>query len=256
MTQARTIFLSDVHLGTRGCKAEALLDFLKAHAADTLYLVGDIVDGWRLSKAWYWPHAHTAVVEEILHRSQSGTRVLYIPGNHDETLRPYAGLRLGGIEVVSEAVHETAAGERLLVIHGDCFDTFALCGGIKGLLANQGYRLAQFIDRQMHRIRRRLGLGSWSIIQYIKTHEAYGKAIIDRFEAAALAEAHRRGFDGIVCGHIHSAALRREGALLYGNDGDWVETCSALVEDHAGTLSLVHWAPAPAHSDRVDRAAA
>jgi UDP-2,3-diacylglucosamine pyrophosphatase LpxH len=238
----RTIFLSDIHLGTRGCKAEYLIDFLRHNDADTLYLVGDIVDGWRLRKSWYWPQTHNDVVQKLLRAVRKGSRVVYVPGNHDEWLRDYTMLQFGGVEVLPEAVHTTADGRRLLVIHGDAYDTVVKHARWLAALGDGAYHLALWLNRYFNALRRVLGYEYWSLSAYLKFRVKNAVQYIGSFAEALAEEARRRGFDGVVCGHIHHAEMRDVGGVLYCNDGDWVESCTALVEDFDGTLELIGWA--------------
>jgi UDP-2,3-diacylglucosamine pyrophosphatase LpxH len=240
----RTIFISDVHLGTRGCKAELLADFLARNSCETLFLVGDIVDGWRLRRRWYWPEAHNRVVEALLHKIDTGTRVIYVPGNHDEVLRAYCGRVIAGVELMEESVHETADGRRLLVMHGDRFDSVIAYATWLAHLGDGAYTLALHLSDVCHVIRRRLGLGYWSLSSYLKQTVKNAVEYISRFETAVAREVRARGFDGVVCGHIHHAAIRTVDGILYVNDGDWVESCTALVEDMRGNLEIVSWASA------------
>ena len=238
----RTIFISDVHLGTWGCKAELLADFLTRNSCDTLYLVGDIVDGWRLKRRWYWPEAHNRVVEALLHKIDAGTRVVYVPGNHDEVLREYCGRSIAGVEIVREAVHETASGKRLLVLHGDRFDAVIAYAKWLAHLGDWAYGLALHFNEVCHVVRRGLGLPYWSLSAYLKQKVKNALEYICRFETAVAGEVRARGFDGVVCGHIHHAAIKTIDGILYLNDGDWVESCTALVEDMRGNLEILHWA--------------
>ena len=235
----RTIFLSDVHLGTRGCKGEALAQFLRTHTCETLYLVGDIVDGWRLTRAWYWRPSHTEVIQEILRKAQDGTRVIYIPGNHDEALRPYAGLNFAGIDVRFEAVHRTADGRDFLVMHGDYFDGVVRYARWLAHLGDWAYDAALWVSERISDVRRWFGLGHWSLANYLKRTVKNAVEYIGRFEDAVARETEARGLDGAICGHIHHAAIRRIGRVLYCNDGDWVESCTALVEGRDGALSVI-----------------
>jgi UDP-2,3-diacylglucosamine pyrophosphatase LpxH len=240
----RTIWISDTHLGTRGCKAELLLNFLVHHECDMLYLVGDIVDGWRLSRSWFWHRSHNAVIDEILRKAHTGTRVIYIPGNHDEVLRDYAGLCFAGIEVAGDAIHATADGRKLLVLHGDHFDGVVTYARWLAMAGDQAYALALKLNDVVAAVRRRIGLPYWSLSRWLKDHVKKAVAYIDRFEQAVALEAQRRHVDGVVCGHIHKAEIRQIGNVLYCNDGDWVESCTALVEDYAGKLQIVTWTQA------------
>lgn len=237
----RTIWISDVHLGTRGCKAELLHDFLIRHDCDTLYLIGDIVDGWRLRKAWYWPEAHNAVIQRLLWKARHGTTVCYIPGNHDEAARDYAGLRFGGIKVLQEAIHETADGRKLLLIHGDEFDGVVKYARWLAFLGDAAYNLALVANHWFNLARRRLGYPYWSLSAYLKRKVKNAVEYISDFETAVAEEARRRQLDGVVCGHIHHAEIRMIGDVLYCNDGDWVESCTAMVEHPDGRLEIIHW---------------
>ncbi len=239
--QYRTIWISDVHLGTRGCKAELLLDFLKHNDSETLYLVGDIVDGWRLRKSWYWPQTHNDLVQKVLRRARKGCRVIYVPGNHDELFRNYTDLHLGGIEILAEAIHETADGRRLLVLHGDQFDAVVKYAKWLAVLGDRAYVCALVLNHWLNLLRRRLGYPYWSLSAYLKSRVKNAVEYVGKFEAAVADEAHRRGVHGVVCGHIHKAEIRKIGGTLYCNDGDWVESCTALVEHRDGRLELVDW---------------
>ncbi|HEY2445503.1 MAG TPA: UDP-2,3-diacylglucosamine diphosphatase [Rhizomicrobium sp.] len=240
----RTIFISDVHLGTRGCKADLLADFLARNSCETLFLVGDIVDGWRLKRRWFWPDAHNRVVELLLHRIDAGTRVIYVPGNHDEVLRSYCGRSFAGVELLLEAVHETADGRRLLVLHGDRFDTVIACAKWLAHLGDGAYTLALHLNEVCHAARRALNLPYWSLSAWLKRKVKNALEYICRFEIAVAREVRARGFDGVVCGHIHHAAIKTIDGVLYINDGDWVESCTALVEDMRGNLEILCWASA------------
>jgi UDP-2,3-diacylglucosamine pyrophosphatase LpxH len=237
----RTIWLSDIHLGTPGCRADYLLDFLRAHRAETLYLVGDILDGWRLQKGWYWPQTHNDVVQKILRAARKGTRVIYIPGNHDALSRQFIGLSFGGIQVAGDAIHLTAKGQRLLVTHGDLFDAVMQRASWLAHLGSWLYELLLDLNRWMNAVRLRLGLPYWSMSQYLKHQVKNAVNFISQFEHAMAAEARRRGCDGVVCGHIHKAEIRNIDGVLYCNDGDWVESMTALVETFAGELDIIYW---------------
>jgi len=241
----RSVWISDVHLGTRGCKAEMLVDFLRAIECDHLYLVGDIIDGWSLRKGWLWPDAHNEVVRRILKIAHRGTRVHLLVGNHDEVLRDYAGLSFGGVELATEAVHTTADGRRLLVTHGDAFDGVVLYARWLALLGDKAYSLLLRANILVNFARRRMGLPYWSLSACLKRRVKNAVQFVCNFEQALAREAHSRGFDGVVCGHIHWAEIRTIGEIAYFNDGDWVESCTALVEDHAGAMAIVEWHAAP-----------
>ncbi|GAA0575346.1 UDP-2,3-diacylglucosamine diphosphatase [Craurococcus roseus] len=238
----RTIFLSDIHLGTRGCRADFLLDFLRRTECDRLYLVGDIVDGWRLRKSWHWTESFDDVLRHVLGMAKRGTEVVYIPGNHDEMFRAWLGLEVAGVKLQREAVHRTADGRRLLVIHGDEFDGVIRYAKFLAFLGDWAYDWALTLNRWFNAARRRLGYPYWSLSQWLKQQVKSAVKAIDRFETALANEAKRRGLDGVVCGHIHHAEMREVGGVLYVNDGDWVESCTALVEHADGRLELVDWA--------------
>lgn len=240
-TRYRAVFVSDVHLGTRGCKADLLLDFLRRVESDSLYLVGDIVDGWRLKKGWYWPQAHNDVVQKLLRKARKGTRVFYIPGNHDEFARDYVENDFGHVRLVPEAIHETADGRKLLVIHGDEFDGVVLYAKWLALLGDSAYTLALTLNHWFNVVRRKLGLPYWSLSRYLKHKVKNAVSFIAKYETAMAEEARRRGLDGVVCGHIHHAEIRDLGGILYCNDGDWVESCTALVEHFDGRLEIIDW---------------
>jgi UDP-2,3-diacylglucosamine pyrophosphatase LpxH len=249
----RTIFISDTHLGTRGCKAEALADFLAHNACETLFLVGDIVDGWQMKRRWFWSEAQSHVVQEILRKVDDGTRVIFVPGNHDEFARDYAGRLFGGIEITAEAIHETADGKRLWVLHGDRFDGVIACAKWLAHAGDWAYGMALRGNDILFQVRKRLGLPYWSLSAWLKHKVKNAVEYISRFEEIVAREAQMRGVDGVVCGHIHHAEIRRIGDVLYLNDGDWVESCSALVEDAGGHMEILHWAPPPAPCARAGR---
>ena len=238
----RTIWISDTHLGTSGCKAELLLDFLKSTECETLYLVGDIIDGWRLRKGWYWPPRHNDVVRCVLKKAKHGTRVVYIPGNHDEAFRDYAGLNLGGIELLPEAMHVTADGRRLLVLHGDEFDGIVLYARWLAFLGDHAYTLLLKLNAVFNAGRKLMGLPYWSMSAHIKKRVKNAVQYISSFEQAVAHAAVERGANGVVCGHIHSPEIRAIGDVTYYNDGDWVESCTALVERPDGAMEIVDWA--------------
>jgi UDP-2,3-diacylglucosamine pyrophosphatase LpxH len=237
----RTIFLSDAHLGTRGCQAELLLDFLKHNEAESYYLVGDMVDGWRLKSGWYWPQAHNDVVQKLLRKVRKGARIVYVPGNHDEFARQYVGLSFGGIVVVNRIVHTTADGRRLLVIHGDEFDIVVRHAKWLALLGDWGYDLALFLNTYFNLGRRAFGFGYWSFSAWAKLKVKNAVNFIGAFEAALSEEAKRQEVDGVVCGHIHHAAIRDIGGITYVNTGDFVESCTAVVEHDDGRLEILRW---------------
>ena len=215
--RVRTLFLSDIHLGTRGCQADKLLDFLRHYEADTIYLVGDIVDGWQLKSAWYWPQLHNDVVQKLLRQARKGVRLLYIPGNHDEFLRDYYGTHFGGIEVLEDAIHVSACGKRYLVIHGDLFDVIIRHARWLALLGNNAYDLAIWFNTYFNAIRRAFGLTYWSLSKWAKLKVKNAVKFIGEYENTLAAEARRRGVDGVICGHIHHAVIRNDFGLSYIN---------------------------------------
>lgn len=238
----RSLFLSDVHLGTKGCQADLLLDFLRYHEADTIYLVGDIVDGWRLRSGWYWPQAHNDVVQKLLRKGRKGARIVYLPGNHDEFLRDYYGSHFGGIEVVETAIHEAADGKRYLVIHGDVFDVVVRHAKWLAFLGDGAYTAALGLNTYLNWLRRKLGFPYWSLSQWAKLKVKNAVNFIGRFEEAVATEARRHKVDGVVCGHIHHAVIHNSFGVEYLNCGDWVESCTAIVEHADGRFELIDWA--------------
>ena len=237
----RAVFISDLHLGTPGCQAEALIEFLKSHTSDYLYLVGDIVDGWQLRRKWYWPQAHNDVVQKLLRRARKGCHVVYIPGNHDEFARGFVGHHFGGIEVTEEACHTLVDGRKLLLIHGDYFDAVVKYAKWLAYVGDNLYELALRMNRHLNRVRARMGLPYWSLSAFLKSKVKKALNFIADFEKALAHEAHKRGYQGVVCGHIHRAEIRMIDGVLYCNDGDWVESRSALVEHVDGRLELIYW---------------
>jgi UDP-2,3-diacylglucosamine pyrophosphatase LpxH len=239
--QYRTIWISDIHLGTSGCQAEYLLDFLKHNEAETFYLVGDIIDGWRLKKSWYWPQAHNDVVQKILRKVRKGSEVFYIPGNHDEVARQFIGMTFGDIQIRNEMIHITANGKRLWITHGDLFDSVMQYAKWLAYLGDSAYTIILVINRWFNNIRIKLGFQYWSLSQFLKHKVKNAVSFIADFEAIMAREARKRKCDGVVCGHIHKAEIRDIDGLLYCNDGDWVESLTALVETFEGELKIIHW---------------
>ena len=237
----RAIFISDLHLGTPGCQAEALLDFLKENTSDYLYLVGDIIDGWQLRRRWYWPQAHNDVIQKLLRKARKGTRVIYVPGNHDEFARHFLDHHFGGIEVMDEAVHKTADGRQLWVIHGDYFDAVVQQAKWLAYVGDYLYEFTLKLNRYLNNMRGRLGLPYWSLSAYLKHKVKKALNYVTDFENAVAHEAAKHGYQGVVCGHIHRAEIRDVNGVLYCNDGDWVESRSALVEHMDGRLEIVFW---------------
>jgi UDP-2,3-diacylglucosamine pyrophosphatase LpxH len=237
----RSVWISDLHLGTPGCQAAALLDFLKTVECQTLFLVGDIIDGWQLGRSWYWPQSHNDVVQKLLRKARKGTRVIFVPGNHDEFARRYVDHDFGGVEVVEEWIHETADGRKLWVTHGDLFDGVIQCAKWLAHVGDSLYEVTLRLNRHLNGLRARLGLPYWSLSKYLKHKVKRAVSYVSDFEVAVAREARRRGVDGVVCGHIHHAEIREIDGVLYCNDGDWVESLTALVEHHDGRLELLDW---------------
>jgi UDP-2,3-diacylglucosamine pyrophosphatase LpxH len=239
--RCRSVFISDVHLGTRGCQAELLLDFIRHLDCESLYLVGDIVDGWKMKTGWFWPQPHNDVVQKILRLARKGVAVTYIPGNHDERVRDFCGVHFGGVVVARDAIHETADGRRFLVTHGDEFDGVVQHARWLALLGDWAYGAALAANTLLNRIGRRMGFGYWSLSAYLKTRVKKALQFIENFETAVADEARRRGVDGVICGHIHKAEMRDIDGITYVNDGDWVESCTALIEHLDGRLEILDW---------------
>ena len=238
----RSIWISDIHLGTRGCADEMLIDFLDHCDSEYLYLVGDIIDGWRMKRRFYWPERHNAIVRRIMKRAKRGTRVIYIPGNHDEMFRQFSGLNFGGVEIRRSARHETADGRRLLVLHGDEFDSVVMGHRWLAFLGDAAYNFLLRSNVVINAVRRRLNLPYWSLSKHAKHKVKDAVAFIGRFEEAVSIAARKQGVDGVVCGHIHTADERDFDGITYYNDGDWVESCTALVEHADGRMEILHWA--------------
>jgi UDP-2,3-diacylglucosamine pyrophosphatase LpxH len=237
----RAIFISDIHLGTASSQTGRLLDFLRHTDSDQLYLVGDVIDGWQLRRRWYWHQGHNDVIQKVLRKARKGTRVTYIAGNHDEAMRHFLGLAFGGIDSRDEAEHVTADGRRLLVIHGDLFDAVVQQAKWLAHLGDAAYIVVLKLNRWFNHLRAKLGLRYWSLAQFLKHRVKKAVSYIGNFEMALAHEARRRGFDGVVCGHIHKAEIRDIGGILYCNDGDWVESLTALVETESGELKIIDW---------------
>ncbi len=237
----RAIWISDVHLGTRECRAEFLLDFLQSTECDQLYLVGDLIDLWNMKRQVHWPQSHSDVVRTILRKAHAGTEVIYIPGNHDEAFREFCGFTFGNLRIAREAIHLTADNRRFLVLHGDEFDDAVKCGRLLSAIGNVAYDLVLRLSHRVHSLRRRLGLPYWSLVAFLKRNVNQAAKYIEQFDHAVAHEAARREVDGLICGHIHRAQVMNVGERVYCNDGDWVESCTALVEHADGALELVHW---------------
>lgn len=238
----RSIWISDIHLGIRACKAEFLLDFLKQTESQYLYLVGDVIDFWSMRTSWYWPRLHNQVVQTILDKAAKGTKVIYVPGNHDELFRDYVGKTFSRVRVCAEAVHKTADGRKLLVIHGDEFDSIVKHSKWLALLGSGMYEFLLWANRGVNYFRRKLGFPYWSLAAYLKHKVKNAVSFISNFEQALVHEARKRKLDGVICGHIHKATIEDFDGILYCNDGDWVESCTALVEHADGALAIIRWA--------------
>ncbi|NLY58373.1 MAG: UDP-2,3-diacylglucosamine diphosphatase [Gammaproteobacteria bacterium] len=252
--RVRTIWISDVHLGTRDCQAEKLAAFLKEHECDQLYLVGDIIDGWRLRKSMYWPQSHTNVIRRILTMAKRGTRVVYVTGNHDEFLRRYGMLNIGNLLLVDEAEHRTADGRRLLVIHGDQFDVITRYHRWLAFLGDYAYEFSLRLNRWLNYWRSRCGYGYWSLSGYLKHRVKKAVNFISDFEDALAHECRKRDMQGVVCGHIHHAEIRDVDGIAYHNCGDWVESCTALIEHWDGSITQYHWSEPATESEQVTEA--
>ncbi|KZN68273.1 ser/threonine protein phosphatase [Pseudoalteromonas luteoviolacea CPMOR-1] len=236
-----SIWISDVHLGYKDCKAEFLLDFLNCTRCDTLYLVGDIVDLWSLKRQFYWHPSHYQVLECIQKKAESGTRVIYIPGNHDETFRNYVDMTLFNVEVHHTYVHTTSAGKRFLLLHGDDFDSATRYNKLISIIGDQAYDFLLFLNRWTNRVRKLYGGHYWSLASWLKNRVHKARAAIAAFEQAAVHEAKKQDMDGIICGHIHQPRINVTDGIVYCNDGDWIENCTALVENEQGRIELLHW---------------
>jgi UDP-2,3-diacylglucosamine pyrophosphatase LpxH len=245
--QYRALFISDLHLGTRACQADAFLDFLRYHEADTIYLAGDIVDFWSLKRSpLLWLQSHNDILQKLLRKARKGTRIVFVPGNHDEAVRGYCGMHFGAIEIHHDIVHVAASGERFLVIHGDEFDVVVRYARWLALLGDRSYEFALWCNGPLNLIRRRLGFGFWSFAGYLKMRVKSAVNFIGEFEQAIAAEAKRRGASGVICGHIHHMTDRTIEGIRYINCGDWVESCTAIAEDHDGVFHQIRWQPGPA----------
>jgi UDP-2,3-diacylglucosamine pyrophosphatase LpxH len=240
--RVRTVWISDLHLGTPGCQAARLLDFLRHIDCETLFLVGDIIDGWQLRRQWYWPQAHNDVVQKLLRIARKGTKVIFVPGNHDEFARRYVLHNFGGVDVVDDWIHETADGRKLWVTHGDLYDGVIQCAKWLAYVGDSLYEFTLRLNRHVNSIRARLGLPYWSLSKYLKLKVKRAVSYVGDFEGAVAREARQRGVQGVVCGHIHHAELREIDGILYANDGDWVESLTALVEHADGRLEIIDWA--------------
>ncbi len=245
----RAIFISDTHLGARAARVDLLLDFLKSVSCDRLFLVGDIIDGWAIQRSWYWDTTHNDVIRRVLKMAKQGTRVTYIPGNHDEGLRGFEGINMAGVEMAPDTVYTSASGKRYWVLHGDQFDGVVKYAKWLAHVGDRAYVLLLKLNTWVNWARRHLGYDYWSLSAYLKHKVKNAVEYIGRYEEAVAAEAERRGVDGVICGHIHHAERRFFGKVEYMNDGDWVESCTALVEDDKGEFEILYWADEVAARD-------
>ena len=239
--QYRTVFISDVHLGTKDSKAQYLLEFMKHTSFDQLYLVGDIFDGWKMKNGIYWHKSFNKLIRRALKLTKNGTSIYYITGNHDEFLRKYANTQFDNIHLLNRANHTSAKGENILVIHGDQFESVTHCSSILKYIGDKGYDFLMKLNRMFNFIRAKSGYGYWSFSAYLKTHIKTAQHYVLRYEEAVARGAKKQGYDGVICGHIHQAAQKTVDGVKYMNTGDWVESCSAIVETHEGEFELLHW---------------
>lgn len=237
----RAIWISDVHLGYKGCKADFLLDFLRSTETEYLYLVGDIIDVWSMKRTMYWPQSHNNVIRTILGKAKHNTKVVYIPGNHDEEFRAYNGMVFGNVEIHNDYVHTTADERRIYMLHGDKYDSMMKCSKFTEFVGNLGYDFILYANRLLDHARRRLGFRFWSLAKYIKNNIRNAMDHVRKFENIVAQDARRHGYDMVICGHIHHADIRLIDGVVYCNDGDWIEHCTALVEQLDGTIELIHW---------------
>src|ERR1022692_3116664 len=247
----RSVFISDIHLGFKGCSAELLLEFLHHVDMDTLFLVGDIIDVWSMQKSMFWPQSHNNVLRTILGKAKRGTKVIFVPGNHDEVFRDFDGAVFGNLEIHREYIHYCADSRRVLVLHGDEFDSVVKCSPWLAKLGSNIYDILLAINPYINRVRRMLNLPHWSLSAYLKSKAKQAVQYIGSFEDAVAQAARKRGVQAVVCGHIHRAEIRDINGILYCNDGDWVESCTSLVEDFNGNLSLIDW---PKVRERINAA--
>jgi UDP-2,3-diacylglucosamine pyrophosphatase LpxH len=241
MKRYRAIFVSDLHLGTKACQAEAFIDFLRCHDASRIYLIGDIVDFWRIKRGIYWPQSHNDVLQKLLRKARKGTDLVYIPGNHDEAMRDYCEMTFGGVAIERNAIHVAADGRRYLIIHGDEFDVVVRYAKLLALFGDWSYAFALWANTHFNAVRRILGLPYWSLSAYLKQRVKRAVNYIGEFETALAQEARRNDAQGVICGHIHHAAMRQVGDITYVNTGDWVESRTAVAETDDGVFEIIHW---------------
>lgn len=250
----KTIAISDVHLGSRGCKAKLLLNFLKSNNCETLYLIGDIIDAWKIQQnKWYWHQSHTDVVREILKKAKRGTQVVWIAGNHDEFLRPLIpyNITFGSIVIANQWVHSGIDGNRYLLVHGDLFDGITRLAPWISFLGDKAYDVLLTVNTKYNWWRHKLGFGYWSLSKYLKHKVKRAIDFMFQFELNLANYCTRKNFDGIICGHIHRAEIKELNGIVYMNTGDWVESCTAILEHYNGTWELAEWHEIK-HEDNVD----
>ena len=237
----RSIWISDFHLGTRGCQSELLLEFIKHTQSEKLYLVGDIIDGWALKNTWYWPQSHNDVVQKILRKARHGTEVFYISGNHDEVMRGFIPVNFGGVSILNQVIHETVDKKKYLVVHGDQFDGIIQCAKWLAMLGSITYDFLIYFNRYINFFRKKLGYEYWSLSNYLKFTVKNAVKFVSEYEKLVCNYAKQFKVEGIICGHIHHANMQSMNGIHYINDGDWVESCTALVEHFDGKLELINW---------------
>ncbi len=237
----RTLFISDLHLGSKAARSDDLLDFLRMNEAETIFLVGDIVDGWRLKRSWHWPQNCNDVVQKLLRKGRKGARIIYIPGNHDSFMREYPGVHFGGIEVAQRMIHTAADGRTYLVLHGDEFDVVVRNAKFIAHMGDWAYDFAIAVNWFLARFRRRMGLPYWSFSAWAKLQVKRAVNFIGEFQKVVAEEARRNNTDGVICGHIHHAIIEDIDGVRYINTGDWVESCTAIAEHFDGTMELIFW---------------
>jgi UDP-2,3-diacylglucosamine pyrophosphatase LpxH len=237
----RSIWISDFHLGTRGCQSELLLEFIKHTQSEKLYLVGDIIDGWALKNTWHWPQSHNDVVQKILRKARHGTEVFYLSGNHDEVTRGFAPVNFGGVSILNQIIHETVDKKKYLVVHGDQFDGIIQCAKWLAMLGSITYDFLIYFNRYINFFRKKLGYEYWSLSNYLKFTVKNAVKFVSEYEKLVCNYAKQFKVDGIICGHIHHANMQYMNEIHYINDGDWVESCTALVEHFDGKLELINW---------------
>jgi UDP-2,3-diacylglucosamine pyrophosphatase LpxH len=237
----RSIWISDFHLGTRGCQSELLLEFIKHTQSEKLYLVGDIIDGWALKNTWHWPQSHNDVVQKILRKARHGTEVFYLSGNHDEVTRGFAPVNFGGVSILNQIIHETVDKKKYLVVHGDQFDGIIQCAKWLAMLGSITYDFLIYFNRYINFFRKKLGYEYWSLSNYLKFTVKNAVKFVSEYEKLVCNYAKQFKVEGIICGHIHHANMQYMNEIHYINDGDWVESCTALVEHFDGKLELINW---------------